>query len=423
MQPPLPTPARQWLSDLPFLVFLATIPLALLRAADLPSVEVGALDVTVADAFVAVTAVLAAWRMLAERRLPSPALMAAAAAFAALLFVTAIPNGTDAITSAAKIGGYGALTLGAAAFLVDAERVRALFAVVVLWASAAAAWALVGFVTSDVGRQASFMGEHDLAALATLAAAVGLARLHARRTDLGPLGGAALVAGLVGTVLAASLASVIGTYLVCLVVLTLAWRRSDLRLGAAGITVGLAVLATAGTLALRHGELGFLQEWFGTPDTPGATAASWSQRLIYTYIGGRVFLEQPALGTGWHGLLPPEEFAQFVPDARERFPDQPFHYFPPTDEGFIPQQTYDQVLFELGLVGAALFVLLAVLAVGRATLAARRRPGERGYVPAAWLGALAGALAGAALFGGSPLTAMLWLTLGLVAVESEPEPA
>jgi hypothetical protein len=122
-------------------------------------------------------------------------------------------------------------------------------------------------------------------------------------------------------------------------------------------------------------------------------------------------------------LLPPEEFARYVPDARERFPDQPFHYFPPTDQGYIPQQTYDQVLFELGLVGAALFVLLAILAIGRAVLAARRRPGERGYVPAAWLGALAGALAGAALFGGSPLTAMLWLTLGLVAVESEPEPA
>ena len=424
MQRPLPTPARQWLSDLPFLVFLATIPLALLRAIDVPSVEVGALDVTVADVFLAVTAALAVWRLVDERRLPSPALLAAGGAFAALLFATALPNGTDAITSAVKIASYGALMLGAAAFLVDAERVRAFFAVVVLWATAAAAWALVGFLTSDRGRQGSFMGEHDMAALATLAAAVGLARLHAQRGNPGPLGIAALVAGLIGTVLAASLASVIGTYLVCLIVLTLSWRRGELRVAAAGITVALAVLATAGTLALRQGELGFLQEWFGTPpDTPGATAASWSQRLIYTYIGGRIFLDQPALGTGWHGLLPPAEFARYVPDARERFPDQPFHYFPPTDEGFIPQQTYDQVLFELGLVGAALFVLLAALAVGRAILAPRRRPGERGYVPAAWLGALAGALAGAALFGGSPITAMLWLTLGLIAVESEPQPA
>ena len=64
MQRPLPTPARQWLGDVPFLVFLATVPLALLRAIDLPSVEVGALDLTVADAFVAATAVLAVMRQI-----------------------------------------------------------------------------------------------------------------------------------------------------------------------------------------------------------------------------------------------------------------------------------------------------------------------------------------------------------------------
>jgi hypothetical protein len=421
MQRPLPTPARQWLGDVPFLVFMASVPLALLRSIDLPAVEIGALDVTIADVFLAATAILAVVRLLEERRLPSPALLATAAAFAGYLFLSALPNGTDAVTSAAKIGGYGALTLGAAAFLVDGERVRAFFALVVAWATAAAAWALVGFLTSDRGRQGSFMGEHDMAALATLAAAVGLARLHARRGNPGPVAIAGLAAGLVGAVLAASLASVIGIYLVAAVVLAISWRRGDVRLASAAITLGLAVVATAGTLALRQGELGFLQEWFGTPsDTPGETAASWSHRLIHTYIGGRIFLDHPLLGTGWHGLLPPEEFARYVPDARERFPDQPFHYFPPTDEGFIPQQTYDQILFELGLVGAGLFALLAAVAVARSALAARRRPGARGYVPAAWLGALAGALAGAALFGGSPLTAMLWLTLGLVAVESEP---
>jgi hypothetical protein len=38
------------------------------------------------------------------------------------------------------------------------------------------------------------------------------------------------------------------------------------------------------------------------------------------------------------------------------------------------------------------------------------------YLPVAWVGSLGGALAGAALFGGSPLAAVFWLTLGLVAV-------
>lgn len=407
---------------MPFLVFLATVPLALLRAVDLPSVGVGSLDVTVGDVFLAATAVLAALRLREQRRLPSPWLLAAAAAFAALLLLSALPNGGDAISAAAKIATYTALTVGAAAFLDSADRLRALLAVVVLWATAAAAWASVGFLTSDRGRQASFMGEHDMAALATLAAAVGLSRLHGRRGSLGWIGVAGLAAGLVGTVLGASLASLIGLYLASAVVLGIAARRRELRLAPAALTVVLAVVATTGTLALRQGELGFLQEWFGTPsEAPGENAASWSHRLIYTYIGGRIFLDNPVLGTGWHGLLPPEEFVAYVPDARVRFPDQPPHYFPPTDETFIPQQTYDQILFELGLVGAAVFLVLAGLAARRAAVAAQRRAGERAYLPAAWLGALAGALAGAALFGGSPLTAMLWLTLGVVAVESERE--
>ena len=66
-------------------------------------------------------------------------------------------------------------------------------------------------------------------------------------------------------------------------------------------------------------------------DGPAQYAASWSQRLIFAYIGGRVFLDNPVLGTGWYGELPPKEYARYLPDARERFPDQPPHYFPPED--------------------------------------------------------------------------------------------
>jgi O-antigen ligase len=423
MPRPLPTSVRQWADDPSLVVFLVTVPLCLLRAIDQPSVGVGSIDVTVADVSLAATGVLALRRLRARRRLPAPPLLAAMAVFVALLLVSALPNGGDALSAAAKIALYSALALGAIAFLDSAARVRVLLGILVLWAGAATAWAAIGFVTSDRGRQASFMGEHDMAALATLAAAIGLARLHGRRGHPGWIAVAGLAAGLVGTVLAASLASLLGLYLASVIVLVIATRHRELRLTAAALTVAIAVAATGGTLALRQGELGFLQEWFGTPTEGGGSPASWSQRLIYSYIGGRIFLDNPVLGTGWHGLLPPEEFARYVPDARERYPDQPYHYFPPSDQGFIPQQTYDQILFELGLVGAALFVVLAGIAVWRAAVAARRRSGERAYLPAAWLGALAGALAGAALFGGSPLTAMLWLTLGLVAVESDPETA
>ena len=169
---------------------------------------------------------------------------------------------------------------------------------------------------------------------------------------------------------------------------------------------------------MRQGDLGFLQAWFGPgAEQPGELSSSWSQRLIYAYVGGRVFLDRPILGTGWHGELPPSDFAQYLPDARARFPGEPPHYFPPATGDFIPQQTYDQILFQLGLVGAAVFVALAALAVARAGSRTRIRFADGAYIPASWLAAFAGALAGAALFGGSPLTAAFWLTLGVVAAD------
>ncbi len=71
--PSPPRALRRSASDLPFLVFLVTVPLCLLRAADLPTVEVGALERhRRGSAFVAVTAVLAAWRLLAERAASLP---------------------------------------------------------------------------------------------------------------------------------------------------------------------------------------------------------------------------------------------------------------------------------------------------------------------------------------------------------------
>ena len=165
---------------------------------------------------------------------------------------------------------------------------------------------------------------------------------------------------------------------------------------------------------IRAGDLGFLQAWFGKPETrPGQYAASWSQRLIYAYIGGRVFVAHPVLGTGWWGELPPKEFAQYVPAARHRFADQPPNYFPPADKPFIPQQTWDQILYELGVIGGAA-MLATLVALGRASVRAARRGAALAAIPAAWLAASIGALAGEGLFGGTPLAASFWLVAGVV---------
>ena len=136
------------------------------------------------------------------------------------------------------------------------------------------------------------------------------------------------------------------------------------------------------------------------------------------------------IGTGWEGELPPDDYAQYLPDARERFSDQPPHYFPPATGTLIPQQTWDQVLFELGARRSS--VLSRARRPrdrprgGRRPEAARRasRGASRPTCPLGWLAVIAGAIAGAALFGGSPLAALFWLALGVAAARPrEPEVA
>jgi hypothetical protein len=179
---------------------------------------------------------------------------------------------------------------------------------------------------------------------------------------------------------------------------------------------------SVGVLALRSGDLAAFSRFLGVGEKreqAEQNAAGWNERLVYAYIGGRIFLDHPVLGTGWYGTLPPDEYVQYLPDARTRFSDLPPGYFP-SRRGFVPQQAYDQVLYELGVLGALLFLALGVITL-RSTMAVARLwprgdPDEpAAFVPAAWTAALACSLLGAALFGGSALTAVFWLVLGLAA--------
>ena len=71
---------------------------------------------------------------------------------------------------------------------------------------------VVQFVRARGGRQASFLGEHDFAALATLPLLYGLALLFDGRRRRRARG-CAIVAGGVGCILGAALASLLGLYL------------------------------------------------------------------------------------------------------------------------------------------------------------------------------------------------------------------
>ena len=420
------TPAR----DLPFLVLCVAAVPALFRTVDQPSVSlsIAGSDVTLvpADLALAALGLPVVYRLLGRGSLPQPAraLTAAAALFAAWLLVSSAVNGADAFVGAAKLLEYGLLALGAVLFVH--RRVHFWLVVLLLVGVTAAAdlYALVEFAENPGERQSSFLGAHDFAALGSMTLTVGIASLYVRNRARAWITLAAGVSGAIAVVLGAALASLLGLYLAIAAIVAIAAARRALATRAVVVTLVVAAAVTAGAVSLRDGDLGFLQKVAPAEqaDVPGdETAGGWSQRLVYAYIGGRVFLANPVLGTGWHGEFPPSEFARFLPAARERFPEQPPHYFPAGEGKFTPQQTYDQVLYELGLVGALLFLALAVIAARTAARVGVRWPHdaadeELAYVPAAWVASLAGALAGAALFGGIPLAAIFWLTLGVAAL-------
>ena len=423
--------------DVPLIVLATATVVSLIRSIDQPSfsVELAGTEVSfvLADAALAVLAGFCVHRLLVDRfRLPQPAraVTVAAAAFSVWLVLSSAANGAEAMTAAVKLLEYGVLALGFVLFVRRPLQLWLLLGVLVAFTVVAVGYGLLAFFDAPfvdarfpARRQPSFLGEHDLAALSTMTLAVGLAALFTPAHRLGRMPLVAGIAGAIGVVLGAALAGLLGLYLTAAVIVAAAITRGAATRRAVGLTAAATVAITIGVLTLRSGDLGAFLRSVGIGerrDDSFGNAASWNERLIDAYVGGRVFLDNPITGTGWHGLLPPDEYVRFLDDARERFPDAPASYFPSVD-GFIPQQTYDQVLYELGIVGALLFLALAFFVVRAAVRVVRTWPRDdpddlAAYLPAAWVGALAGGLAGAALFGGVPLAAIFWLTIGIAAV-------
>jgi hypothetical protein len=407
------------------LLLLVTLALCLVRARDEPGLDVGfgTTTATIVPGDLALFALaLVSLAVLVRRGVPRSDWIAlgSAAVFCALVLGTSAGNGAAAFISGAKLVELAALGLGTYAIVRSQRHIEAIVDVLLLFTLAADVVGLVRFVDGGGGRQASFLGEHDFAALATLPLLYGLSLVYTgsrgRRATL------AIVAGSIGCILGAALASLLGLYLGAAAVVGVAALRRRVDLRALLVTGATLAVVTAGTLEIRSADLGFLQSWFGKSATkPGQYASGWSQRLIFAYVGGRIFLDHPLLGTGWYGDLPPQTFARYLPAARRRFSDQPARYFPPANGEFIPQQTFDQVLYELGAVGGAALLAL-LIALGRAGVrTAHRAASLLASLPAAWLAAMIGALAGEGFFGGAPLAAAFWLVAGiaLVAVRKE----
>ena len=161
--------------------------------------------------------------------------------------------------------------------------------------------------------------------------ALGLAALYSPGHQLGRLPLIAGIAGAIGVVLGAAVAGLLGLYLAVAAIIAVALARRAATRRAVGLTLAVTAAITIGVLGLRSGDLGAFLRSVGIGEQrndPFGNAASWNERLIDAYIGGRIFLDNPIVGTGWHGELPPDEYTRYIDDAHARFPDQPDDLLP-----------------------------------------------------------------------------------------------
>ena len=333
----------------------------------------------------------------------------------------------DHVVSFVKLGEYALLVPAIPLLVRRAEDLTIVLGGIVLWSTVATAVACVQFAGVDVfdaanagWRQPSFLGFHDLAALSALALSVAIAAIVATRrfTPAGALFSLALVAGVVGMIVAGSVTAAVGLALGSLLAVLAGsgrFRPSGRRLLA---LVAVVAVVGAGVTAIRSDTLNDFLQFVGLREEEQTLGVeSYSQRTVLAYIGLRIFKDEPLLGVGWQRSSRPEVFEPYLADARSRFPDVDPLAFPAPGREWGVQNLYVQLLADAGV--PALLLALA-LGVGGLMLAWRTAT----YAPNPWaagaglamlcaLSTIAGTWASLGIVAGIPLQAATSLVLGL----------
>jgi hypothetical protein len=425
------------------LVLAAAIPFLFLHERFQPEASLGlgstTVDIRLSDVAVLVVVAVAIWsasRLGTARLRPGLALWVSGAAllawlaFQALRPVSLDDDGfADHLVSFVKLVEYALLALAVPLLVRRRGDLTILLGALVLWAAVATAVALLQFFGLDVfdawnpgWRQPPLPGHHDLAALSAVALSIAVAGIVSSRRSLPvpSLFVVALVAGMLGLVVAGSVAAVGGLALGSVAAAIAARSRfaPSLRQLAA---LGAVVLAVGGGVTAVRGDAleDFLRFLGVRGDDPPAGVETYSQRTVLAYIGLRIFQDDPVLGVGWQRSASPEVFEPYVDDARRRFPDVVDLAFPSRENRWGVQNLYIQMLADAGIVGLAL-----LLAVGASGLALAWRTARFAATPWAVgaglvsLGALltlAGEWASLGIVPGIPLQAATSLLLGLAA--------
>jgi O-antigen ligase len=334
------------------------------------------------------------------------------------------------LVSAAKFAEYAVLAVAVPLLLRRLIDVVPGVVVLVAWSAVATGVALLqligaigNFNNVPAGRRMpSFLGYHDFGALSgvTLAAALGVVVLGVTSGRWRRVLVVAAVAGALGTIIAGSLATVGGVVVAAAAALAIAAGRRDLTARRAAVVGALVAVVLAGTLTLRSGDVADFVGFLGSKNEERSGIETYSQRTVLAYIGVRIFLDHPLIGSGWQGSFVPASFEPYLDDARRRFPDVSAQALPSRAHPWGVQNAYVQAAADLGILGLALIVaLIAIGLLSAASRAARAAPPTAAVALGAGLAIVVCASAWAALglVPGVPATALLWLSLG-VAVAS-----
>ncbi len=424
-------------------VLAAAVPFLFVHERFQPDLSLGVQSTTVdirlsdvAVLVVVVAAVLAARRVGFSRLRPANLLWLSGTALLVWLAVEALrPVSLDDdqfaahLVSFLKLVEYALLAVAVPLLIRRAQDLRIILGALVLWSAVASAVAVAQFFGLDVfdawnagWRQPSFLGHHDLAALSAIAVGVAAVGIVAGRQRL-PVSGlfaTALVAGVLGIVIAGSIAAA-GGFALGAIAVTLAARARFAPSARQLLALAAVVLAVAGGVtAVRGDALADFLRFLGVRgDEPPVGVETYSQRTVLAYIGVRIFRDHPIVGVGWQRSARPDVFEPYVDDARRRFPDVVDLAFPAPGREWGVQNFYVQMLADAGVVGLAL--LLAVGAIGLSLAWRTARHATTPWAVGAGLTALcalltlAGEWASLGIVPGIPLQAATSLMLGLAA--------
>jgi O-antigen ligase len=234
-----------------------------------------------------------------------------------------------------------------------------------------------------------------------------------------------VVAGIVGLLLAKSVASFVAVGLALAIGASLAGRPSATQ----RVTRTVFALALAGVAVFT------LVQFFRPEVTPGSVdfrGSSASQRIMLGAAGLEIFAQDPIIGAGWHQSSSPTVIGDrdVAGEIRQRFPEARDVFYPDITPTSV-HNTYVQVLADLGLVGFTLFVsLIAAIGLGGWRLLRQLNPGDDLWREAAMMSVSLLLLLvwfnDNALFGGSPpltVGALLVGTLAATARICAPKPS